>query len=243
MNTSRVTKFAFLFAVAALIVGLSACDQLVSILTSGDMPDDEMSDDMGMMTGLPMDIAMYRSWTGVELEAPPATFTQPEDSGVAHGAGTRTVYINSPGVSTLQDMSAETFPSGTTIVKDIMDDANTFIWRVAVMWKLDDMAYADHNGWKYVQYQRESEAADLMAVAGDGTERGSNGCHGCHSKVNTEDVPGKDSVFVQLPMPGDGMTDDGMADDGMTDDDMADDGMTDDDMADDGMTDDGDGSN
>jgi hypothetical protein len=169
------------------------------------MPDGEIPDEMGMMTGLPMGIAMYRSWTGVELEAPPATFTQPEDSGVAHGAGTRTVYINSPGVSTLQDMSAETFPSGTTIVKDIMDDANTFIWRVAVMWKLDDMAYADHNGWKYVEYQRESEAADLMAVAGDGTERGSNGCHGCHSKVNTEDVPGKDSVFVQLPMPGDGM--------------------------------------
>ena len=83
-NTSRVTKFAFLFAVAALIVGLSACDQLVSILTSGDMPDDEMPDDMGMMTGLPMDIAMYRDWTGVELEAPPTTFTKPEDSGRAH---------------------------------------------------------------------------------------------------------------------------------------------------------------
>jgi hypothetical protein len=109
-----------------------------------------------------------------------------------------------------------------------MDDTNTFLWRVAVMWKMDDMMYADHNGWKYVQYQRASEAADLMAVAGDGTDKGSNGCHGCHSQVNTEDVPGKDSVFVQLPMPGDGMTDDGMADDGMTDDDMADDGMTDD---------------
>ena len=223
MNTSRVAKFAFLLAVAVLIVGLSACDQLISILTSGDMdmPDSEMPDDMGMMTGLPMDIAMYKSWTGVELEAPPATFTEPQDSGVAHGAGTRTVYINAPGVSTLQDMSAETFPGGTTIVKDIMDDANTFIWRVAVMWKMDDMSYADHNGWKYVQYQRESDGADFMAVAGDGTERGSNGCHGCHSKVNTEDVPGKDSVFVQLPMPDDGMMDDGMTsgDDASSDDD------------------------
>ena len=39
MNASRVTKFAFLLAVATLVVGLSACDQLVSILTSGDMPE------------------------------------------------------------------------------------------------------------------------------------------------------------------------------------------------------------
>ncbi len=159
----------------------------------------EMPDVMGLPAGLPMDIAMYRSWTNVELEAPPAMFTRPEDSGVAHGAGTRTIYVNPPGVATLQDITAETFPSGTTIVKDIMDDTNTFLWRVAVMWKLDDMTYADHNAWKYVQYQRASEAADFMAVAGDGTKRGSNGCHGCHSKVNTDDVPGKDSVFVQLP--------------------------------------------
>ena len=121
MNTSGVTRFALILAVAALIVGLSACDQLISILSTGDTPDAEMPDDMGMMTGLPMDIAMYRSWTSVELEAPPATFTKPEDSGVAHGAGTRTVYINAPGVSTLQDMSAETFPNGTTIVKSLFE--------------------------------------------------------------------------------------------------------------------------
>ncbi len=233
MNTSRVAKFAFLLAVAALIVGLSACDELVSILTSGDMdmPDGEMPDDMEMMSGLPMDIAMYRDWTPVEIGPPSA-------SGVAHGQGDRTVYINQPGVETLKDMSADTFPAGTTLVKDIMDDTNSFLWRVAVMWKMDDMAYEGHNGWKYVQYQRESDGADLMAVAGDGTAKGSNGCHGCHSAVNDPDSPGKDSVFVQLPMPGDGMTDDGMTDDDTADDDTANDGMSDDDMMDDG-----DGSN
>ena len=178
-------------------------DPYVHIVKDGKLvPFDvsQVSDAMTLPAGLPMDIAMYRSWTGVPLEAPPATFTSPEDSGVAHGAGTRTIYVNPPGVATLQDMTAETFPNGTVLVKDIMDHTNTFLWRVAVMWKLEDMAYADHNGWKYVQYQRESEAADFMAVAGDGTDRGSNGCHGCHSKVNTEEVPGKDSVFVQLPM-------------------------------------------
>ena len=194
MNTSRVAKFAFLLAVAALIVGLSACDQLVSILTSGDMdmPDGEMPDDTGMMNGLPMDIAMYRTWTSVEIGAPSA-------HGVAHGQGDRTTYINAPGVETLQDMSAETFPSGTTLVKEIMDDTNTFLWRAAVMWKTDDMMYEDHAGWKYVQYQRGSADADFVAAAGDGTDKGSNGCHGCHSAVNDPDVPGRDYVFVELP--------------------------------------------
>lgn len=152
-----------------------------------------MPEGSALPAGLPEDLAMYRSWTPIEIGPP-------TPSGVAHGEGDRTVYVNSPGVGTLQDASADTFPNGTVIVKDIMDDANTFLWRVAVMWKTDDMTYAEHNGWKYVQYQRESEAADFMAVAGDGTDRGSNGCHRCHSAVNTDDVPGKDSVFVQLPM-------------------------------------------
>ena len=39
MNMSRITRFVFVLAVAVMIMGLSACDQLVSILTSGDMPE------------------------------------------------------------------------------------------------------------------------------------------------------------------------------------------------------------
>ena len=39
MSTSRTTRFIFILAVAAIIIGLSACDQLASILTSGDMPE------------------------------------------------------------------------------------------------------------------------------------------------------------------------------------------------------------
>ena len=152
----------------------------------------EMPDEMGLAAGLPMDLAMYRTWTSVEIGAPSA-------HGVAHGQGDRTTYINQPGVETLQDMSVETFPNGTTLVKDIMDDTNSFLWRVAVMWKTDDMMYDGHAGWKYVQYQRASEADDFVAAAGDGTEKGSNGCHGCHSAVNDPDVPGRDYVFVELP--------------------------------------------
>ena len=152
----------------------------------------QMTDAMALPTGLPADIAMYRSWTGVEIGAPSAR-------GVAHGQGDRTTYINQPGVETLKDMSAETFPYGTTLVKDIMDDTNTFLWRVAVMWKTNDMMYDGHAGWRYVQYQRASEVDDFVAAAGDGTDKGSNGCHGCHSAVNDPDVPGRDYVFVELP--------------------------------------------
>ena len=37
MNMSRITQFVFVLAIAALIVGFSACDELVSILsTDGD---------------------------------------------------------------------------------------------------------------------------------------------------------------------------------------------------------------
>ena len=80
-----------------------------------------------------------------------------------------------------------------------MDDTNTFLWRVAVMWKTNDMMYDGHAGWRYVQYQRASEVDDFVAAAGDGTDKGSNGCHGCHSAVNDPDVPGRDYVFVELP--------------------------------------------
>ena len=89
MNASRVTKFAFLLAVATLVVGLSACDQLVSILTSGDMPDGEIPDEMGMMTGLPMGIAMYRSWTSTEK----ISWTTPTHSfGESRSCGSWTIW-------------------------------------------------------------------------------------------------------------------------------------------------------
>ena len=39
MNISRITQFAFTCIIAALIVGLSACDELVSILSTRDAPD------------------------------------------------------------------------------------------------------------------------------------------------------------------------------------------------------------
>ena len=143
-------------------------------------------------------LATYKSWAyGQPLPPPPATFTEPKDSGSAHGLGDRTVYINATDhqfyFTVLAAIDAGTpvvFPDGHTLVKEIMDDTNTFVWRVAIMRKTDDPMYADHNGWMYVQYQRDSEADEFVAAAGDGTERGSMGCHGCHAKAKY------DSVFV-----------------------------------------------
>ena len=39
MNMRRITRFTYVLAITVLIVGLSACDQLVSILSDGDMPE------------------------------------------------------------------------------------------------------------------------------------------------------------------------------------------------------------
>ena len=41
MKVSRITRFAFVLAVAVLVVGLSACDELVSILSDDEMPQME----------------------------------------------------------------------------------------------------------------------------------------------------------------------------------------------------------
>lgn len=178
-----------------LVAMLIGC---VVFIACGDSEDNEEEEVM-LAAGLPSDIAGYESWRAVELGAPPAEVEAPQDSGSAHGLGTRTVYINSTGVETLEDTSEQTFHSGTTIVKEIMDDANSFVWRVAVMWKVDDAMYADHNNWKYIQYQRDSADAVFIGKAGDIDGNRAEGCHSCHSKVNDEAVPGKDSVFTQLP--------------------------------------------
>ena len=179
---------------SVLVAMLIGC---VVFIACGDSEDD--GEEVMLAEGLPSDIAGYESWRAVELGAPPAEVEAPQDSGSAHGLGNRTVYINATGVETLEDTSEQTFHSGTTIVKEIMDDANSFIWRVAVMWKVDDAKYADHNNWKYIQYQRDSADAVFIGKAGDIDGNRAEGCHACHSKVNDEAVPGKDSVFVQLP--------------------------------------------
>ncbi|RKU31223.1 hypothetical protein C6499_04830 [Candidatus Poribacteria bacterium] len=194
----QIALILILFACVTFI----SCERVANILEPtahvGDGMTSEDTMDVMVDPAMAEALATYKSWRyGQPLPTPPATFTEPKDSGSAHGLGGRTVYINATDhrfyftVLNLIDAGAPVvFPSGHTLVKEIMDDTNTFVWRVAIMRKTDDPMYADHNGWMYVQYQRDSETDEFVAAAGDGTERGSMGCHGCHAKAKY------DSVFV-----------------------------------------------
>ena len=232
----------------ALIAILIACVAFVSCERRGGPLEsviDEMmaaDDMMDMMTEMMKDMTAHKSWAHVSLPVPGAlgAAASPAETGEVHGKGSRTVYINAIGV--MANKGGTEYPAGTVVVKEIMDDANTFVAKVATMMKTDDPMYADHGGWMYVKYARPSADGEYGMVGG-GSVEGSMGCAGCHAKADN------DSVFVSLPMAemmDDDMMDDGMADDGMADDmmdddmadDMMDDDMMDDDMADDGMADD-----
>ena len=189
----------FQMGLIALLIGcvaLISCDQLlVGILTPAppeeDVPDDSM---IPMMVELPD----YAAWLSV-------TYPNPVGTGGVHGEGARTVYINEVGAMAAQDDSVTTFPAGTTIVKEINNDANTFVQKVATMMKTDD---SRHNGWTYKKYARADENADYMQVKGDGLPDAAEGCHACHAAAP------KDSVFVDFSM------DDTTTDDMATDDTM-----------------------
>ena len=165
-----------------------------SVFVSLSMDDMEDTDDMMKM----MDSTMYMSWASVALPTPPTEVTNPAESGGVHGMGTRTVYINDIGA--MANKEGTPYPAGTMIVKAIMDDANTFVAKKALMMKTDDPMYANHNGWIYEKYARSSADAEYMQVKGSNLEDAGNGCHGCHAKAGTEGASGHDSVFVSLPM-------------------------------------------
>ena len=185
----------------ALLIGCVAfisCDQLVEILTPAPPEEDMPTDDM--LAGLPMYISMYTSWL------PKVTYPEATETGLAHGEGARTIYINEVGAMALEDADMTAYPAGTIIVKEIMDDANTFIQKVATMKKTDD---SRHNGWTYKKYARPDENSDYTQVRGDGLPDAAEGCHACHTAAPV------DSVFVDFSMD-DTTTDDSTMPDDMT---------------------------
>ena len=189
-----------LIALLIACVAFISCDELVELLTP-PAPEEDMPDDMmDTMMGLPMYISMYTSWLS-------KSYPEAVGPGEKHGLGARTVYINDVGAMALEDENLTAYPAGTIIVKEIMDDANTFIQKVATMKKTDD---SRHNGWTYKKYGRPDENADYMQVKGDGLPDAAEGCHACHTAATT------DSVFVDFSM------DDTMTDDTTTTDDMTD---------------------
>ena len=154
---------------------------------------DDMSTDMSMeMTEM---MAAHKSWASVMLPAPMMTVEEaaaamnPGGTGAIHGEGPRTVYFNE--AAAMANRAGTAYPVGTMIVKEIMDDANMFVEKIAKMEKTDDPMYAPHGGWMYVKYARASEMDEYMMVGG-GSLEASTGCHGCHAKASN------DSVFVSL---------------------------------------------
>ena len=208
-----------LIALLIVCVAFISCDAIQELLTP-PMPEDDMAmpeDMMDTLMGLPMYISMYTSWTTN------VTYPGPVGTGGAHGEGARTVYINDVGAMALVDENLTAYPAGTIIVKEIMDDANTFVQKVATMKKTDD---ARHNGWTYKKYARPDKNSDYAQVRGDGLPDAAEGCHACHTAAPM------DGVFVDFSMD-DTTTDDGtIPDDGtMPDDDT----MEDDILPTDGM--------
>ena len=207
-------------ALIALFIGclaLTSCD-LIQGLVTPEMPPEEMMPEEMMPEEMPPEEMMPEEMMATHTSWLNGTLPTPVGTGVVHGQGARTVYINDVGAMALQD-GMTTFPAGTMVVKEIMSvpDASgeTSVEKVERMEKSDDPMHADTSGWLY---------------NGMGSQAG---CHGCHAKAGTDDVPGMDAVFTtQLLMASmAGMDDMDDMDDDMADmdDDMAD---VDDDMAD-----------
>ena len=214
-----------LIAIFIASITFVSCERIQKVLepvAETTMPSDDMPTDMMMDMMKMLDPTMYMSWAHVTLPAPApmAETTSPIETGAAHNPAhadtgvttSRTFYINDIGA--MANKAGTMYPAGTVIVKEIMDDTETFVDKVAVMMKSDEEMYAGHNGWVYAKYARSSADGEYMQVRGSNLEDAGNGCHGCHVQADN------DSVFVSLPM--DDMKDDDMTDD-MKDDDMDDD--------------------
>ena len=200
----QITLVAILIACVAFV----SCDRAQKML---DPVADDMTATNDTTTGADMitdmmkmiDSSMYMSWASKSLPAPTMTVAEAAAAGNAAGTGaahnpgsdvftSRTVYINDAGA--MANKAGTAYPAGTIIVKEIMDETETFVDKVAVMMKSDDEMYAGHNGWVYKKYARSSADGEYMQVRGSNLEDAGNGCHDCHAKAD------KDSVFVSLSM-------------------------------------------
>ncbi|RKU31473.1 hypothetical protein C6499_04350 [Candidatus Poribacteria bacterium] len=192
----------FQIALAIILVGcvaFVACERGQQMLDPVDMTDTGDAEPMDMILDM-IKMDTHKSWMSVMRPAPVPMVdaTSPAETGAAHNPAhattgittARTFYINAIGV--MANKEGTMYPAGTVIVKEIMDDTNMFVDKVAVMIKSDDAMYAGHSGWVYKKYARASADAEYMQVRGSNLEDAGNGCHGCHAKATN------DSVFVSL---------------------------------------------
>ena len=158
----------FRLALIAILIGCVALISCGDLLKMLTSPEDDTTTDDGAT-------AAHASWLSATLPTPVGT------GAAAHAGGARIIYINDIGAMALQG-GMTTFPAGTMVVKEIMSvpDASgeTSVEKVERMEKSDDPMHADTSGWLY---------------NGMGSQAG---CHGCHAKAGTDDVPGMDAVFT-----------------------------------------------
>lgn len=204
MSKVRIALIAILIASVAFVScnrGQKMLEPVVNDMMAAE--DTTAGDDpMKMMKGM-VDPTMYMSWAHIVLPAPTMTVAEAAAAGNAAGTGaahnpgsdvftSRTVYINEAGA--MANKAGTAYPAGTVIIKEIMDETETFVDKVAVMMKSDDEMYDAHNGWVYKKYARSSADGEYMQVRGSNLEDAGNGCHGCHAQADN------DSVFVSLSM-------------------------------------------
>ena len=180
-------------ALIALLIGcltFTSCD-LIQGLVTPETPEEVTPEEV---TPEEM-MAAYTSWLSATLPGPLGS------GAAAHPGSARIIYINDIGAMALQD-GMTTFPDGTIVVKEIMSvpDASgeTSVKKVEKMEKSADAMYATEDGWLY------------------NTGGSQAGCHSCHAKAGTDDVPGMDAVFTTdallLSLASMADMDDGMAD-------------------------------
>ncbi len=177
-------------------VAIMACSRgpggLIQVLDDAKDEMMEVMDDPedGMMDMMSMIMAMKADPTTESVDLPAPMMTVPEalaamnaaGTGQAHGTGVRTVYFNAAAAMTNKVDGAKVYPTGSMIVKDVMNDDNTEIVHVATMLKTDDPMYMDRGGWIY------GVNGTTLPI------EGSVGCDDCHAKAGE----GNDYIFVSL---------------------------------------------
>ena len=155
----RIALIAILIACVAFI----SCERISKTLepvaddmvTGDDMMAADDTEDMAELADAESiaELAeMYMSWAHVALPAPTMTVAEAAaamnfaGTGAAHNPGSdvftpRTAYINDIGA--MANKAGAAYPAGTMIFKEIMDETNTFVDKLAMMMKSDDPMYAE----------------------------------------------------------------------------------------------------
>ena len=136
---------------------------------------------LGVLPGLPDDIAGYDRWLKLNAEPIP-----PAPGGDPH-RGTKNVYVNQTREAIAPNGEQKfPYPDGTIVVKEANRPGKDFIGLVAVMWK-EAGSNPNFGDWRFEEFLRNASDAEFR-LAFEGAV-----CTGCHSGAAATDF-----VFVTL---------------------------------------------